>query len=168
IAFTDGHGELEPAMVSDIAKTLSEHYSVTRYDLNRVEAVPEDVDMLVIAKPSAYFSDWTRYKLDHFVMRGGRILWCLEGVGASMDSMGQENAFMAMPVESGLEDLLFRYGIRVNANLIQDFRAAPIPVVYGSMGGQPQTKLFPWYYFPLVLGDGQHPLSRNLDPILLR
>jgi len=85
-----------------------------------------------------------------------------------MDSMGQENAFMAMPVESGLEDLLFRYGIRVNANLIQDFRAAPIPVVYGSMGGQPQTKLFPWYYFPLVLGDGQHPLSRNLDPILLR
>ncbi|MFM8837086.1 MAG: gliding motility-associated ABC transporter substrate-binding protein GldG [Bacteroidota bacterium] len=168
IAFTEGHGELEPAMVSDIAKTLSEHYSATRYDLNRVEAVPEDVDMLVIAKPSAYFSDWTRYKLDHFVMRGGRILWCLEGVGASMDSMGQENAFMAMPVESGLEDLLFRYGIRVNANLIQDFRAAPIPVVYGSMGGQPQTKLFPWYYFPLVLGDGQHPLSRNLDPILLR
>jgi ABC-2 type transport system permease protein len=168
IAFTEGHGELEQAMVSDIAKTLSEHYTVTRYDLNIVEAVPEDVDMLVIAKPSAYFSDWTRYKLDHFVMRGGRILWCLEGVGASMDSMGQENAFMAMPVESGLEDLLFRYGIRVNANLIQDFRAAPIPVVYGSMGGQPQTKLFPWYYFPLVLGDGQHPLSRNLDPILLR
>lgn len=168
IAFTEGHGELEPAMVSDVAKTLSEHYAVTRYDMNRVEAVPEDVDMLVVAKPSMYFSDWARYKLDHFVMRGGRILWCLEGVGASMDSMGQENAFMAMPVETGLEDLLFRYGVRVNANLVQDFRAAPIPVVYGSMGGQPQTKLFPWYYFPLVLGDGQHPLSRNLDPIILR
>jgi gliding-associated putative ABC transporter substrate-binding component GldG len=124
--------------------------------------------MLVVAKPSEYFSDWARYKLDHFVMRGGRILWCLEGVGASMDSMGQENAFMAMPAKTGLEDLLFRYGIRVNANLVQDFRAAPIPIVYGSMGGQPQTKLFPWYYFPLVTGDGQHPLSRNLDPIFLR
>jgi len=168
IAFSEGHGELEPALVSDFAKSLSEHYNVTRYDLNRTEAVPEDIDLLVVAKPSSYFSDWARYKLDHFVMRGGRILWCLEGVGASMDSMNSENAFMAMPLETGLEDLLFRYGIRINANLIQDFRAAPIPIVYGSMGGQPQTKLYPWYYFPLVIGDGQHPLSRNLDPVLMR
>ena len=168
IAFSEGHGELEPAMVSDFAKSLSEHYNVTRYDLNRTEAVPEDIDLLVVAKPSTYFSDWARYKLDHFVMRGGRILWCLEGVGASMDSMNSENAFMAMPLETGLEDLLFRYGIRINANLVQDFRAAPIPIVYGSMGGQPQTKLYPWYYFPLVIGDGQHPLSRNLDPVLMR
>jgi len=168
IAFSEGHGELEPALVSDFAKTLSEHYTVTRYDLNRVEPVPDDLDLLVVAKPSLAFSDWSRYKLDHFVMRGGRILWCLEGVAASMDSMGQENAFMAMPVATGLEDLLFRYGIRVNANLVQDYRAAPIPIVYGSMGGQPQTRLYPWYYYPLVLGDGQHPLSRNLDPVLLR
>jgi ABC-2 type transport system permease protein len=168
IAFSEGHGELEPALVSDFAKSLSEHYNVTRYDLNRTEAVPEDIDLLVVAKPSSYFSDWARYKLDHFVMRGGRILWCLEGVGASMDSMNSENAFMAMPLETGLEDLLFRYGIRINANLVQDFRAAPIPIVYGSMGGQPQTKLYPWYYFPLVIGDGQHPLSRNLDPVLMR
>ena len=168
IAFSEGHGELEPALVSDFAKSLSEHYNVTRYDLNRTEAVPEDIDLLVVAKPSTYFSDWARYKLDHFVMRGGRILWCLEGVGASMDSMNSENAFMAMPLETGLEDLLFRYGIRINANLVQDFRAAPIPIVYGSMGGQPQTKLYPWYYFPLVIGDGQHPLSRNLDPVLMR
>ncbi|MFM7497501.1 MAG: gliding motility-associated ABC transporter substrate-binding protein GldG [Bacteroidota bacterium] len=168
IAFSEGHGELEPALVSDFAKSLSEHYTVTRYDLNRTEAVPEDIDLLVVAKPSFYFSDWARYKLDHFVMRGGRILWCLEGVGASMDSMGSENAFMAMPLETGLEDLLFRYGIRINANLVQDFRAAPIPIVYGSMGGQPQTRLYPWYYYPLVIGDGQHPLSRNLDPVLMR
>ena len=157
IAFSEGHGELESALVSDFAKTLSEHYTVTRYDLNRVEPVPDDLDLLVVAKPSLAFSDWSRYKLDHFVMRGGRILWCLEGVAASMDSMGQENAFMAMPVATGLEDLLFRYGIRVNANLVQDYRAAPIPIVYGSMGGAT-----PNAFVPLVLlstGSWRRPTS---------
>ncbi|MDP2187498.1 MAG: gliding motility-associated ABC transporter substrate-binding protein GldG [Sphingobacteriaceae bacterium] len=165
IAFTDGHGELDGVATSDIARALSEFYTLQRYDVKTIEAIPTDIDLLVIAKPSRRLTDWSKYKIDNFIMRGGKVLWLLDGVGAAMDSMTSDNFFMAMPNDLGVDDMLFKYGVRINADLIQDVKASRIPIVYGMSGGQPQQKLFPWFYFPLISGETQHPIVRNLDPI---
>lgn len=168
IAFTEGHGELDGKATSDIARSLSEFYTLTRYDLKTIEAVPADIDLLVIAKPTETFSEWHKFKIDNFIMRGGRVLWLIDPVIAEMDSMTPENFFMAMPRELGLDDMLFKYGVRVNTDLVQDVKASRIPIVYGTIGGQPQQKLFPWFYHPLVSGETQHPIVRNLDPIAFK
>lgn len=168
IAFTESHGELDGRATSDIARALNEFYTLQRYDLKTIEPVPDDIDLLVIAKPRERFSDWHKFKIDNFLMRGGKILWLLDAVDAEMDSMTPENFFMALPFELGLDDMLFKYGVRVNADLIQDVKSLRIPIVYGSIGGQPQQKLFPWFYHPLVSGDTQHPIVRNLDPIAFK
>lgn len=165
IAFTDGHGELDGVATSDIARALSEFYTLQRYDVKSIEAVPQDINLLVIAKPTQKLTDWSKYKIDNFIMRGGKVLWLLDGVGAAMDSMKTDNYFMAMPNQLGLDDMLFKYGVRINSDLIQDVKASRIPIVYGTLGGQPQQKLFPWFYFPLISGETQHPIVRNLDPI---
>ena len=165
IAFTDGHGELDGVATSDIARALSEFYTLQRYDVKSIEAIPQDIDLLVIAKPTQKLTDWSKYKIDNFIMRGGKVLWLLDGVGAAMDSMKTDNFFMAMPNQLGLDDMLFKYGVRINSDLIQDVKASRIPIVYGTLGGQPQQKLFPWFYFPLISGETQHPIVRNLDPI---
>lgn len=165
IAFTDGHGELDGVATSDIARALSEFYTLQRYDVKSIEAIPQDINLLVIAKPTQRLTDWSKYKIDNFIMRGGKVLWLLDGVGAAMDSMTADNFFMAMPNQLGIDDMLFKYGVRINADLIQDVKASRIPIVYGTLGGQPQQKLFPWFYFPLISGETQHPIVRNLDPI---
>jgi ABC-2 type transport system permease protein len=165
IAFTDGHGELDGIATSDIARALSEFYTLQRYDVKTIEAIPQEIDLLVIAKPTQRLTDWSKYKIDNFIMRGGKVLWLLDGVNAAMDSMTADNYFMAMPNELGVDDMLFKYGVRVNSDLIQDVKASRIPIVYGTLGGQPQQKLFPWFYFPLISGETQHPIVRNLDPI---
>jgi ABC-2 type transport system permease protein len=165
IAFTDGHGELDGIATSDIARALSEFYTLQRYDVKSIEAIPQDINLLVIAKPTQKLTDWSKYKIDNFIMRGGKVLWLLDGVGAAMDSMKTDNFFMAMPNQLGLDDMLFKYGVRINSDLIQDIKASRIPIVYGTLGGQPQQKLFPWFYFPLISGETQHPIVRNLDPI---
>jgi ABC-2 type transport system permease protein len=168
IAFTEGHGELDGRATSDFARALNEFYSLSRYDLKSVEAVPEDVELLVIAKPTEAFSEWHQFKIDNFIMRGGKVLWLIDPVIAEMDSMTPENFFMAVPRELGLDEMLFKYGVRINTDLVQDLKSSRIPIVYGSIGGQPQQKLFPWFYHPLVSGETQHPIVRNLDPIAFK
>ena len=168
IAFTEGHGELDGRATSDIAKSLNEFYTLSRYDLKSVEAVPEDVELLVIAKPTEAFSEWHKFKIDNFIMRGGKVLWLIDPVIAEMDSMTPENYFMSVPRELGLDEMLFKYGVRINTDLVQDLKSSRIPIVYGSIGGQPQQKLFPWFYHPLVSGETQHPIVRNLDPIAFK
>lgn len=169
VLFTEGHGELDKNYTSDIARSLSEFYSLSRYDLSSVEPVPDDVQLLIIAKPTEAFSDWTKYKIDHYVNRGGRILWLIDAVKAEMDSMGPENYFMAESRDLNIDDLLFKYGARVNPFLVQDVKSTQIPIVYGSLGGQPQQRLYPWFYYPLVSSQrSDHPIVRKLDPIQFR
>ncbi len=168
VLILEGNRELPRRSVIDFVSSLSEFYEVQAYTLSKPEPIPADVKLVVVAKPDSTFSDWARYKLDNFVMRGGRVLWLVDQVDASMDSMQGGVSFMAFPRNLNLDDMLFKYGVRLNYDLIQDIRCTPIPIVVGQMGNRPQTELMPWYYYPLVTPNGQHPLSKNIDPIQLR
>lgn len=167
IVFLQGHGELAPPQWSDFAVKLKElMYEVDTLDLRSEYKIPEKADLCILAKPRVPFSEKEKFKLDQFVMRGGKLLWLLDHVNAEMDSMRGRDFHFAQARDLNLTDQLLTYGVRVNEDLLMDLQLClPIPVVIGESGGVPQQDLFPWFYFPLLGGSGDHPIIRNLDPV---
>jgi len=100
------------------------------------------------------------------VMHGGKVLWFLNMVNASMDSLRNKNSFVAFDKGLNLQDLLFTYGVRINADLLQDLQSDAIPLTVGSAGGKPQIQLVPWPYFPILTPVSDHPIVKNMDPVL--
>jgi ABC-2 type transport system permease protein len=165
LAFIEGHGELEEIEVGDITKTLSESYDVKRIKIEGKLSALKGLKGIVIAKPSSPFSEQDKFIIDQFIMNGGKVLWLADGVNASMDSLQKRATVIAIANTTNLEDQLFHYGIRINANLVLDLQSAPIPVVTGYSGNQPTQKLLPWFYFPLVTPIVNHPVVNNLNAI---
>lgn len=168
IAFLKGHDELNEVELADIQTTLQNlKYEVKDFDLTKNYQIPQRFNAVVIAKPRKAFAEQDKYKIDQYIMQGGKVLWLVDGTNASMDSLrrGPEGQF-AIGNELNLEDMLFRYGVRVNADIVQDINLCnPIPLVVGKMGNAPQTEMFPWYYFPLLVSENTHAIVRNLDPV---
>lgn len=175
IGFIEGHGELDKYETGDIANELSKFYRVDRVRIDgRLSQLTERIidsastyvknkyDLLIIAKPDSAFSEKDKFIIDQHIMYGGKVLWLVDPVFASMDSLMGENITMAIRQETNLDDQLFKYGARINANLIQDLQSTKIPVVAGFSGNQPQYKFFNWYFFPL-LNPTNHPISKNLN-----
>jgi len=122
-------------------------------------------DLLIIAKPTEPFGNYEKYLIDQFVMRGGKLLWFVDPVVAEIDSLFNYAEMPALPRNLNLEDMFFRYGVRVNTNLLQDLNALSIPVASGSStdAGQAQYKFIPWYYFPIITPFVDHPIVKNLN-----
>ncbi len=169
IAFLVGQNELANIEVADITMALKEQmYDVTQLDLSKFYKVPSDIAALIIAKPQGKFEEKDKFKIDQYIMNGGKVLWLRENVMADMDSLrNPQQMFWAYPTEDNLDDMMFTYGVRVNQNLVQDLQMCnPIPLVTGMSGGKPETQLFPWYYFPILLpAANNHPIVRNIDPV---
>ncbi len=161
-----GHGELDSLQIGSLRAALDEMYEVSRVDITTVDQLPQ-ADVTIVAKPVFTFSEPDKLKLDQYLMRGGRLLLFLDRLDARMDSASRPDYF-AFAYETGLEDQLFRYGIRVNPNLVQDAVAAKYPVVTGQVGNQPQIMQMDWPFFPLVNGNPDHIITRNLDRSLGR
>ena len=169
IAFSTGHGELNEEQVADIQQQLINlKYAVARLDITKRYSIDQDFDALIIAKPTAPFDEKDKYKIDQYIMHGGHVMWLIDATSADFDSL-KVNLTGQFVVDRNLnlDDQLFKYGARVNTDLIQDINSCnPIPLKVGNLGSGPQINLFPWYYFPLLLADScYHPIVRNLDPV---
>jgi ABC-2 type transport system permease protein len=167
IGLTEGNGELPDRLLDGAIKSLSESYEVGRVDLNLIDKAGLDkLSILMVVKPQQEFTEAEKYKINYFVMRGGRVVWCIDQVGAELDSMGRTGARageqLAFNRKLNLDDLLFMYGSRINYNLIADANCAEIPLSTGSGG---QIQLAPWVYYPLLMPDTTHNLVRNIDGI---
>ncbi|MFN4147751.1 MAG: gliding motility-associated ABC transporter substrate-binding protein GldG, partial [Runella sp.] len=158
-----GHTQVPPPRFSDLLANLQQRYDLY-FDIQNPDTW-ENGDLLLIPKPDTPFSEEEKYRLDQFVMRGGKLL--LFADGARVDSVSLEGTF-AKPVSHNLDDLLFKYGCRINQNLIKDLNCALIPLNVGNMGDAPQIKPMPWRFFPLINHFGKHPVVRNLDAIYTR
>lgn len=165
IAFIDGHGELEKNKVADIAVSLQGSYSVKRKKINGQLHSLDEFKAIIIAKPDSAFDEKDKFIIDQFIMKGGKVVWLIDPMVAEMDSLATNNEAIAVGRELNLDDMLFRYGVRINYDLVQDLQAAPIPMVIGYSGGKPQQSLMPWYYFPLVFPESKHPIVNNLNAI---
>lgn len=169
IAFSTGHGELNEDQVADIQQQLINlKYAVARLDITKRYMVDQDFDALIIAKPLQPFDEKDKYKIDQYIMHGGKVMWLIDATTADFDSL-KVNLTGQFVVDRNLnlEDQLFKYGARVNTDLVQDINLCnPIPLRVGSMGGGPQINLFPWYYFPQLISDScNSPIVKNLDPV---
>ncbi|RZA00923.1 MAG: gliding motility-associated ABC transporter substrate-binding protein GldG [Sphingobacteriaceae bacterium] len=163
IGFTTGHNELNDNQLNDAIKSLSDGFIVGRVDL---KTIPLDslakIRMLVIPKPQLPFTELEKFKLDQYIMRGGRTLWAIDQVSAELDSMRRSGGDqLSFAKQLNLDDQLFVYGVRINYDLIADLNCAQIPV----STGQNQIQLVPWLYYPVLLPQIKHPIVKNLDGI---
>jgi len=166
IGFTEGHGELTDLQLSDAMSSLADWSEVGRVNLATITFEGLDkLKLLVIAKPQNEFTEAEKYKIDYFVMKGGRILWAIDQVSAELDSLRGAGEQLAFPKKLNLDDMLFRYGARVNYDLIADLNSARIPLNVGAVAGQPQIQLLPWIFYPVFIPVSTHPLVKNLDGI---
>jgi len=174
VGFLLGHGELEKIDLFDIQMSLVEDYAVENVYLDKnIDALTGRVldtrdssvsvrnkfDVVVIPKPLRTFSDQDLYILDQYVMYGGKILWLVDALDADMDSLQNKAQTFATRLPTNLDDLFFNYGVRVNPDLIMDYRCRGIPM----MGSDNRMQLVPWYYFPTLVPNSSHPIVRNLD-----
>ena len=182
IAFIEGHGELTETEVYDITQTLKQSYNVTRGEINgRVDALmrrsePDskgeiktylNYDAIVIAKPTEPFSEKDKFLIDQYIMHGGKVLWLVEPVLATMDSLTSQESTIGVDLDLNLEDMLFKYGVRLNHNLLLDLNCAALPIRTGQVAGQAQLEFYRWFYFPLAQAASNHPMVRNMNAIKL-
>jgi ABC-2 type transport system permease protein len=166
VAFLEGHGEADRYQVYDFAAALSDDFDVTRVEAVNLGLAPAEPDILIVADPKEPFSETDKYYIDQYIMQGGKVIWLIDPVQVSLDSLSKGHTTMAFPRDLNLGDQLFRYGIRLNYNLLQDVDCARIRVNTAPPGNPPQFTLHPWYYSPLLVPADNHPLSRNLNRVL--
>ena len=179
IAFIEGHGELSEQEVHDIAQTLAQNYNVVRLEIDgkidalmhRTQDEESDVkafpsyDAIIIAKPTLPFDERDKFLIDQYIMHGGKVLWMVEPVYATMDSLQSQESTIGLEQDLNLDDMLFKYGVRLNRDLLLDLTCASLPIRTGQVAGQAQLEFFRWYYFPLLQAASEHPMVRNMNAI---
>jgi ABC-2 type transport system permease protein len=166
VGLVQGHGELDSLDIASFNNALLEQYNVFKVDLTKKQKV-EGNDLLIIAKPKHGFSSADKYKLDQYLMHGGKLMFLLDRLEANMDSASRDDYF-AFPYQLDLDDQLFKYGVRINPDLIEDKVAAKYPIVIGNAGNRPQIAQLDWPFFPLINQYAEHPITRNMDMVLTK
>ncbi len=192
IAFLDGHGELADLQLLDAKRLLDEYYDVERMNLNfddsafygqildQLKDVPEDslgfavdrlikaklnsYDAVVVAKPRLAFAEREKYWIDQYIMQGGKVMWMIDPLLIETDSLARYGKVFTADYDLNLTDLLFKYGIRVNLDLVQDYNSLIVP--FGREGGGVDPK--PWFYFPVLPSMNNHAINRNIDLVWLQ
>ena len=171
IAIIEGHGEPDERYVWDLEQTLSQYFYVDRGAI----IIPEqgvDVHLLdgykaiIIANPQTAFSDIERFIIDQYIMRGGTVLWVVNGVRFSNGVLQSDGFTPIIPLDLGITDMLFRYGIRINPALVQDLQCMTIPVNVSEDPQTPNLQPFPWTYAPLLLTSNSSPITRNTGQVM--
>jgi gliding-associated putative ABC transporter substrate-binding component GldG len=163
------YGNGEPAYgfppVNSVFETLGKNFIIDTVNIKTQPIISTDFAALVIVKPIEKFSDADKFKLDQYVMNGGRLLFFIDVLYAERDSL-QQGDLVAYSRDLNLNDLLFRYGARINTDLIADKHSDKIAVEVGSMGGQSQKQLLPWPYAPLLQPGSENAIVKNQADVM--
>ncbi|MDR0207382.1 MAG: gliding motility-associated ABC transporter substrate-binding protein GldG [Bacteroidales bacterium] len=182
VAFLEGHGEFDRMATSWMEWQLKRYYTVERVTIDnkinslrhiylkdsaeaKIGTYGNKYDVLIVAQPTQPFSDIDKYVIDQFIMNGGKVLWLIDATNVSVDSLRNTNEFFATENYLRLNSLFFKYGVRVNANLIQDLNCQAIPLFSGMVGNQPQFKLWAFPYMPVVVNFTTHPIVRKIKSL---
>jgi ABC-2 type transport system permease protein len=165
VAFLEGHGEFDMYQVMDFANTMSGDFDVKRINTTTLGEYADNFDVLVIAGPDQPFAEADKFVIDQYIMNGGKVIWLVDPVHVDTDSLSSGFRTFAFPHDINLEDQLFKYGVRLNYELLQDVECARIAVNTAPAGVEPKFTTHPWYYSPLLIPNDNHPLSRNLNRV---
>lgn len=169
VAYAAGNGEPLPPneTIKDLFVTLSKNYRFGVIDIRSGRLDADTVNALLIVKPSQPFSENEKLKIDQYVMHGGKVIWFIDKLYAEMDSLLRAQAdFVAFDKNLNLDDILFKYGVRINGDLLQDLKCAKQPLVVGQRGNEPQIERLPFPYYPLLSSPSANPIAKNLDDVL--
>lgn len=174
VAILEGHGEPDEAHTYDLMTALSKYFQVDRGSITSEGLADERVNVhmldgyqaILILAPQTTFSDQERFIIDQYLMRGGAVLWALNGVQLSEEVLQKDGFTPIIPLDLGLTDLLFRYGVRVNPALVQDVQCLPIPVNVSSDAEHPNFQPMPWTYAPLLLTSQGSPITKNMGQVM--
>ncbi len=167
IAFTAGQGEAYDIYTRDIVGALRPYYDFGRFFLDSNYMVPPQIDLLIVAKPTQPFTEQDKFKLDQYIMSGGKVIFLVDRLEAELDSLRAGATFVTREYPINLDDLLFRYGVRIEPSLALDLQCSQIPQVVGSQGGKPQIEMFNWFYHPVVVPQTEHPILKGLENVNL-
>jgi len=167
VAFLEGHGELEEQYVNDFTRQLEQYYQVYRGQIGDSVGILDDFAAVIIADPQMAFSDQHKFIIDQYIMQGGRVLWLLDGVFYSYEWLSEEGSTPILALDLNLNDLLFRYGVRVTHGLVQDLQCRLFPVDMSSDPEQPNWQPMQWTYAPLLLPTSGSPITENLSEPLM-
>ena len=168
VGYLTGNGQpLDLGVYDLVEKVLRKDHRFRILPIDSVAYIPDEFAALVIAKPTRPFNAAQKLKIDQYIMHGGKLLWAVDNLYASMDSLQRSSgSFVAFDMGLELDEQLFKYGVRINRDLLQDLECDKVPSVIGSIGDKPQIELLPWPYAPLLRNTGDHPISKNLDFVL--
>ena len=175
VAVISGNGELEDIYLYSFLSEVAKKYRLGKITLDSVSTNPQETlkkistfDLAIIAKPTQKFTAKEKFTLDQFITNGGKTLWMIDNVQADLDSLFTNGKMLAYPRDLNLTNLLFTYGVRINTTLIKDLYAAEIPLATGIIGNQPQFQNLEWLYHPLVRGNSNHAITKNISPVRLQ
>lgn len=168
IVFSTGNGELQPLETADLEKSLRPYYDTGRLNLDSMSSVPKEVAALVIAKPRYPFSEKSKFKLDQYVMNGGKVLWLIDALRVDIDSLRTRERYLATEYTLNLDDLLFQYGARLKTNLVLDYQSTGIKLVTGTVGNAPQFDYFKYPYHVVALPSVNHSIVKSLNGVNLQ
>ena len=166
LAFLKGHGELNQWDVYDISNSLLNDFYVSRITVEQLSEAPGKQDIIIVAGPNIAFNEKDKIVLDQYLMQGGKIMWFIDPVRVSLDSLSKGHMTMAFPLDLNLGDMLFKYGVRLNSDLIQDVYCSQLMVNTAAPGTEKKFTRENWYYSPLLTPSDQHPLSKNLNLVM--
>ena len=171
VAILEGHGEPDEAHTYDLMTALSKYFAVDRGAISSQPSaisshILDGYKAVLVVGPQSAFSEQERFVLDQYVMRGGAVLWAINGVRVSEQVLQKEGFTPVIPLELGLTEMLFRYGIRVNPALVQDIQCLPVPVNVSSDPSQPNLQPMPWTFAPLLLTSQGSPVTRNTGQVM--
>nr|WP_299035194.1 gliding motility-associated ABC transporter substrate-binding protein GldG [uncultured Tenacibaculum sp.] len=175
IAVLAGNGELQDIYQYSLLSEVGKKYRLAKFTLDSVASNPQktlkdlrNYDLAIIVKPTERFTEEEKFTVDQFITNGGKSLWMIDNNYADTDSLYNEGKMLAFPRDLNLTDLLFGYQVRVNNKLIQDLYSAKIPLATGNVGNQTQFQHLNWFYHPLVSGNPNHPITKNVAPVRFR
>ena len=167
VLFTQGNGEWEESQTFRLESEIRRFHRVGRVSLDTLMKLDSTIDLVILAGPKTPMTLQNQFKLDQYVMNGGKIIWLIDKFPVSLDSINKYKFYVPEDIATGLDDMLFKYGVRIMPDLIVDLECSSIPQVVGMSGDKPQTKLFPWVYHMAAASEIQHPVVKNIDRVNL-
>jgi gliding-associated putative ABC transporter substrate-binding component GldG len=168
VAYLVGNGEPTDLTVSDLAETLRNDYNLGIFDLKSGYPNAADIDLLIIVKPTTPFTEEDQLKIDQFILNGGKAIWFVDKLHAELDSLMRSQAgYTAYDRGLNIDPILFKYGVRINGDLVQDLNCAKLPIVVGkNPDGSPTMQRIPWPYYPFLTTPSDNPITKNMDRVL--